>query len=240
MDEYKLYHHNEAKTNLYNSRMICKKMFLVGLKSEDVVGNTEDYWGWIREKFNFITTWTAGWILLGDFVTNIHSVALLFGMSAFDKINAKYEQQSVYLQITRRACGGGNSCRDLLNRARQKWHCLLWESRKGHSMLSDMCSLLLLTLCFTDRAGNGSLISLTLSGFPYLSRVDKQRISHSTNDPRSRRWWRTAGVSVKPHHLLFLQQLRGSDRGHEKLSWSCLAVPLYDSAHAASISCLFD
>lgn len=43
MDEYKLYHHNEAKTNLYNSRMICKKMFLVGLKSEDVVGNTEDY-----------------------------------------------------------------------------------------------------------------------------------------------------------------------------------------------------
>lgn len=139
-----------------------KKMFLVGLKSEDVVGNTEDYWGWIREKFNFITTWTAGWILLGDFVNNIHSVALMFGMSVFDKIHAKYEQQ-----ITRWACGGGNSCCDLLNRARQKWHCLLWESRNGHSMLSDMCSLLLFTLCFTDRARNGSLISLTLSGFPY-------------------------------------------------------------------------
>lgn len=106
-----------------------------GRWSEDVVGNTEDCWGWIREKFDFITTWTAGWMLVGDFVNNIHSVALLFGMSVFDNIHAKYEQQSVYLQITRWACGGGNSCRDLLNRARQKWHCLLWESRKGRSML---------------------------------------------------------------------------------------------------------
>lgn len=182
MDEYKLYHHNEAKTNLYNSRMICKKMFLVGLKSEDVVGNTEDYWGWIREKCNFITTWTAGWILLGDFVNNIHSVALLFGMSVFDKIHEKYEQQSVYLQITRWACGGGNSCRDLLNRARQKWHCLLWESRKGHSMLSSSVLSVFYWPCW-KRLTHLSNIKC----FPYLSRVTKQRISHSTNDPRSRR-----------------------------------------------------
>lgn len=156
MDEYKLYHHNEAKTNLYNSRMICKKMFLVGLKSEDVVGNTEDYWGWIREKFNFLTTWTAGWILLStQWHYCLEWVCLIRFMQSMNS--------SLYTCRLQEEPAWGNSCRDLLNRARQKWHCLLWESRKGHSMLSDMCSLLLFTLCFTDHAGKGSLISLTLS-----------------------------------------------------------------------------